>query len=210
MSWSAIAMSFLKVLVVGDVATGKTSLVQRISSNNFSENYRATIGCEFSFRPIEMHGDNYSVQLWDLAGQDRFGGVSKLYCREAHAALVVCDISQPETVGRAAKWKALVDDCVRESDGSPLPMVLCLNKYDLVPDDNYTTPQLQAVIRENGFAAGFFTSAKTGYNANEVFTTVVTLIIKKAAELPPEIAVAKGVKLRKKVKGVEEQDRECC
>jgi GTPase SAR1 family protein len=47
-------MSFLKILVIGDVGTGKTSLVNRIVYNSFSEKYKATVGCEFGMKIMEI------------------------------------------------------------------------------------------------------------------------------------------------------------
>jgi small GTP-binding protein len=175
-------MSYLKVLVVGDVSTGKTSLVTRLVSNSFQETYKSTIGCEFASKLITLNSEIRRVQLWDLAGQDRLGAITKLYCRDAHGILVVADLSRAETVGRTTKWKAEVEECVKEANGRSLPMVLCLNKCDLVETPEHATEQLQALVRENGFAGGFFTSAKTGYNANEAFACLITMITKRNAE----------------------------
>lgn len=124
-------MSFLKILVIGDVSTGKTSLVNRIVYNSFSEKYKATIGCEFGLKIMEINGESIRVQLWDLAGQDRLGGISRLYCRDANGALVVSDVTREDTIEKAALWKSSVDDNVRQLDNTPIPMVLCLNKYDI-------------------------------------------------------------------------------
>jgi len=177
-------MSYLKVLVVGDVSAGKTSLVTRLVSNSFQETYKSTIGCEFSSKLITLNSEVKRVQLWDLAGQDRLGAVTKLYCRDAHGVIVVGDISRAETVGRTTKWKAEVEEYSTGPDGRSLPMVLCLNKCDLIVTPEHATEQLQALVQENGFAGGFFTSAKTGYNANEAFACLITMITKRNAENP--------------------------
>jgi small GTP-binding protein len=183
-------------------------------SNSFNEVYKATIGCEFGFKIIEVNGETIRVQLWDLAGQDRLGGISRLYCRDAHGALVISDISKPETVGKTAKWKMQVDEYVRCPDNSPIPMVLCMNKHDLVPAESVSTEQIQAVTRENGFAGGFFTSAKTGYNANEALTYLVTQILKKNAaktvgtDNHKQAIPAGGLKLARQVSL--EKKKGCC
>lgn len=95
-------MSFFKVLVIGDVGVGKTSMVNRIVYNTFTEKYKATIGCEFGLKIIEINGEPVRVQLWDLAGQDRLGGISRLYCRDANGALVVTDATREGTLEQAS------------------------------------------------------------------------------------------------------------
>lgn len=177
-------MSFLKILVIGEVATGKTSLANRIVSNAFSENYRPTIGCEFGFKVLEVKGETVRIQLWDLAGQDRLGGMSRLYCRDAHGVLVVCDITNPETITKTTKWKSQVEEYVTSPDKSPIPMVLCVNKHDLGADSAMTEEKLAEFVKENQFAGGFFTSAKTGLNAELAISTLAEKVLEKQAALP--------------------------
>ena len=177
-------MSFLKILVIGEVATGKTSLANRIVSNNFSENYRPTIGCEFGFKVLELKEETVRVQLWDLAGQDRLGGMSRLYCRDAHGVIVVCDITHAETIEKTVKWKGQVEEYVTGPDKTPIPMVLCVNKIDVAGEGAMTEEKLAEFVRENKFAAGFFTSAKSGLNADLALSTHATKILEKQATTP--------------------------
>ena len=95
-------MNFYKILVIGDVAVGKTALVNRIVYNSFSEKYKATLGCEFGIKMMNVDGKDVRIQLWDLAGQDRLGGISRLYCRDASGAIVVADITREDTLEKAA------------------------------------------------------------------------------------------------------------
>lgn len=209
-------MSFFKVLVIGDVATGKTSLVNRLVNNNYSETYKATIGCEFGFKVIEVDGESIRVQLWDLAGQDRLGGISRLYCRDAHGALVVSDVTKPETIAKTAKWKSQVDEYVRAPDGTSIPMVLCLNKYDLVSEDSVPADRLEQCKNEHGFIQGFFTSAKSGLNADDAFQYLVRAILKRNADRPPSAVEGKsqtpggGLKLARQGVDTKAKKGKCC
>jgi small GTP-binding protein len=165
-------MSFLKVLVIGDVSCGKTSLVNRIVNNVFNESYRATLGCEFGLKVMEVAGNAVRIQLWDLAGQDRLGGISKLYCRDANGALVICDVTNPVTIERAIEWKHQIDEIVRRPDGSAIPIILCVNKYDIVMGTASapTQAEFDILASRHEFIAAYFTSAKTSYNATEALT----------------------------------------
>ncbi len=88
----------IKILVIGDVNSGKTSLVDRFVHNKFESCYQSTIACAFALKTLEFQGKTVRIQLWDIAGQDRVGGVSKLYCRDALGAVVVCDITEKDTL----------------------------------------------------------------------------------------------------------------
>ncbi|CAG9309890.1 unnamed protein product [Blepharisma stoltei] len=174
-------MSFFKVLVIGDVGVGKTSLVNRIVYNTFTEKYKATIGCEFGLKIIEINGEPVRVQLWDLAGQDRLGGISRLYCRDANGALVVTDATREGTLEQASLWKGSVDDNVRLPDGSPIPMVLVANKSDLlVPGSGMTNDDLARFANQRQFVASYMTSSKLGTNANEALVRLVEEIMKRS------------------------------
>ena len=178
-------MSFYKVLVIGDVGVGKTSMVNRIVYNTFSEKYKATIGCEFGLKIIEINGDSVRIQLWDLAGQDRLGGISRLYCRDANGAIVVNDVTREGSLKQACLWKNSVDENVCMSDGSPIPMVLCANKADMLPPESSVTKEsINAFAIENKFVAGFLTSSKTGDNTNDALLRLVEKIILKTKATP--------------------------
>ena len=100
----------LKILVIGNSYSGKTSIVNRFVQNKFDSNYKATVACDFAIKPIKMEETEFKLQLWDLVGQDsRIGGISKLYCRGALGALVVADISNRESIESTIRWKEQVD-----------------------------------------------------------------------------------------------------
>ena len=84
----------LKILVIGNSFSGKTSIVSRFVSDKFETNYKATVACDFSMKILRLEDNEIRLQLWDLVGQDsRVGGINKLFCRGASGALVVADIT---------------------------------------------------------------------------------------------------------------------
>jgi Ras-related protein Rab-32 len=107
-----------KVLVVGDIGTGKTSIIKRYVHSIFSNHYKATIGVDFALKMINL--DNETVvrlQLWDIAGQERFGNMTRVYYKEALGALIVFDVTRVSTFEAVQKWKNDIDSKVLGPDG---------------------------------------------------------------------------------------------
>ena len=91
-------MSFYKILVIGDSGVGKTSLINRIVYNSFAKKYNVTLGCELAVKTLEINGKSIRIQFWDLAGQDRLGSISRLFCRDTDGALVVNDVTREKSL----------------------------------------------------------------------------------------------------------------
>ena len=80
----------MKIIVVGEMGTGKTSLIRQYVHGAFSEFYKSTIGVDFAHKKIDLPtGDVVDLQLWDISGQERFASVTHMYYNEAVAAMVV-------------------------------------------------------------------------------------------------------------------------
>nr|XP_023014439.1 ras-related protein Rab-33B-like [Leptinotarsa decemlineata] len=118
-----------KVLVIGDLGTGKTSIIKRYVHRFFSQHYRATIGVDFSLKVLNWDDQNLvRLQLWDIAGQERYGNMTRVYYKEAVGAFIVFDVTRKATFDSVANWKSDLDSKVELSDGSKIPCVLLANK----------------------------------------------------------------------------------
>ena len=89
--------SDLKIIVIGNSGTGKTSFVNRWTKNIFSDTYKATIVSEFGFKIFEADGKLYRIQLWDLAGQDKNAMVTKIFAKDSHGCIVMADATNLHT-----------------------------------------------------------------------------------------------------------------
>ena len=166
-------MGYLKILVIGEIGSGKSSIVYRLAYNSFSEKYKATIGCEFGMKSFFIDGNEIKVQLWDLAGQDRLSTISRVYCRDASGAIVVADLTDRESMQKAPLWKRSVDENVSGTDGNSIPMILCLNKVDLVHQEKPSDSTLTEIANQHGFLNAFCTSARTGESIEEALDYLI-------------------------------------
>jgi len=168
-----------KVLVVGDIGTGKTSIIKRFVHNIFSVHYKSTIGVDFALKVI--HWDNHTtvrLQLWDIAGQERFGNMTRVYYKEAVGAMVVFDVTRSATFDAVQKWKNDIDSKVTlPPDDRPIPVVLLANKVDLQKEWNKTPSQMDKYCEEHGFIGWFETSAKDNLNIEKAAKFLVSKIL---------------------------------
>eukprot|EP01120_Amphizonella_sp_Union-15-10_P008527 TRINITY_DN307_c0_g1_i2.p1 TRINITY_DN307_c0_g1~~TRINITY_DN307_c0_g1_i2.p1 ORF type:complete len:161 (-),score=19.01 TRINITY_DN307_c0_g1_i2:25-507(-) len=119
---------FAKILTVGDIATGKTSLIARYAYDTFSQRYRATIGADFVWKPLTVNGQKVRLQLWDIAGQERFGHMTRVYYKDAVGAMIVYDVTRPNTFDAVVKWKEDIDKKVFfPGTKDPIPVILLCN-----------------------------------------------------------------------------------
>ena len=85
----------------------KFSVIRRFAKNNFENQYKTTIGADFVRKTIPWEGheaNKVKLQLWDIAGQDRFARLTRAYFNNAKGALVVCDVTRDGTFEAAANW----------------------------------------------------------------------------------------------------------
>ena len=114
---------------MGDLGTGKTSILRRFVHNTFTSHYKSTIGVDFALKVIQHKSDVIiNLQLWDIAGQERFGSMTRAYYKGAVGAFVVYDVTRPTTFENVLKWKRDMDDKIKLPGGEDIPVMLLANK----------------------------------------------------------------------------------
>ena len=87
----------LKIIVIGNSNTGKTSFVNKWTKGTFSDVYKATVVSEFAFKIFQYKEKFYRIQLWDLAGQDQNSCITKIFSRNSHGCIVLTDITDEKS-----------------------------------------------------------------------------------------------------------------
>ncbi|CAD8182947.1 unnamed protein product [Paramecium octaurelia] len=169
---------FIKIIVVGEQGVGKTCLLNQYCYERFEANSPPTIGCDFTTKVTQTNGQTVRLQLWDIAGQEKYNAVSKLYVRGALGCLIVCDIKDPNSLEETLKWKSIIEE---NSDQNNIPIMLVQNKCDLASDDEKSSfyQTLQGFAKTNKFFSCIQTSAKEGTGLKQLFTELIQEIIDK-------------------------------
>lgn len=187
-----------KILVIGELGTGKTSIIKRYVHQFFSQHYRATIGVDFALKVINWDANTVvRLQLWDIAGQERYGNMTRVYYKEAVGCFIVFDVTRVSTFEAVAKWKHDLDSKVQLADESPVPCVLLANKCDQAKEGLVNNPQqMDDYCRDRGFVGWYETSAKENINVDEAARCLVNFILEKERAIEREDEDAdKGFKL---------------
>ncbi|XP_060676276.1 ras-related protein RABF2a isoform X2 [Ziziphus jujuba] len=153
-----------KLVLLGDVGAGKSSLVLRFVKGQFIEFQESTIGAAFFSQTLAVNDATVKFEIWDTAGQERYHSLAPMYYRGAAAAIIVYDITNQASFDRAKKWVLEL-----HSQGNPnMVVALAGNKADLLEARKVAAEATQAYAQENNL---FFmeTSAKTASNVNEIF-----------------------------------------
>lgn len=153
-----------KICMLGSFAVGKTSLVRHFVEGRFDDKYLSTIGVKISRRSVEVD-DEQSVNLivWDLAGGDEFLRGNTSYLRGSSGALIICDLTRPQTLQTAEQYAHQI-----RSTNPFVELIFLGNKVDLSAERQIRDEQLATVAE--GFSSPYFlTSAKTGENVELAF-----------------------------------------
>jgi small GTP-binding protein len=164
-----------KLILGGDGAVGKTSLVHRFVENTFAKDYKSTIGTsimkkECSFKELESA---VRFMIWDLAGQSQFQRVRQSYLANAEAGILVYDVTNRKSYENIENWH---NEIIKASPN--ISLILVGNKIDLKDDREILNKEGSKLAEKLGLSY-IETSAKTGENINDAFKMLALLMIKK-------------------------------
>ena len=157
---NSISVTRHKIIFVGDAATGKTSIINRIIDNPFNDTYEVSIGIDFMSKNIRFRGQNIKIQIWDSAGQEKYKGLIPSYVRNSSIVFIVYDISNRSSFDNIPNWISFVKNIEKTT------MILCGNKNDLDRDVNKN--EAEELAKREGLLF-FECSAKTNENIKNMF-----------------------------------------
>lgn len=178
-----------KVVVIGDKASGKTTLAKKYCQNVFRQDYLPTIGVNFETKELPVDdegvGKKMLLQLWDLAGDEHFGWVREGYYGGTRGCIMVVDTTREETLKHVEGW---FHEMYNSGVPSVVPTVLLCNKSDLESHRQVYPKQVKEMldmIYDTNECKGyrklpvqvFETSAKTGQNVEASFTALAGMIL---------------------------------
>ena len=159
-----------KVCLIGGFAVGKTSLVARYVTSLFSEKYLTTVGVKIDKKQVAVDGQDVTLMLWDVYGQDEFQSVQASQLRGMAGYLLVVDGTRRATLETARKLQEMATAAV-----GPVPFILLLNKADLAPEWDIDE-QVFFKLAEQGWRV-IRTSAKTGEGVEAAFESLTRAML---------------------------------
>lgn len=176
-----------KLVLLGESAVGKSSLVLRFVKGQFHEYQETTIGAAFLTQTVCLDDTTVKFEIWDTAGQERYHSLAPMYYRGAQAAIVVYDITSAETFERAKTWVLEL-----QKQASPnIVIALAGNKSDMVNKRAVEIQEAQAYADDNRLLF-METSAKTAMNVNEIFMAIA----KKLPKSEPQAGAGQASRTR--------------
>jgi len=181
-----------KLVLVGEGGVGKTTFVKRHVTGEFEKKYVATLGVEV--HPIKFHTNRGEIvfNVWDTAGQEKFGGLRDGYYIQAQCAIIMFDVTSRITYQRVPNWHRDLERVCNDPSGRRIPIVLVGNKVDV--KDRKVKPKAINYHRKKNLQY-YDLSAKSNYNFEKPFLWLArqlagdpNLVLTEAPAIaPPEV-----------------------
>ena len=162
-----------KICLLGSFGVGKTSLVKRFVDGIFSERYLSTVGVKIDRRILEFDTGEVTLLVWDIAGEEEFQRFHASYLRGAHGVMAVADGTRAETLNQACGHLTRALEIAPRASS-----VFLLNKDDLESEweiDETVEDELDPGLPR------WRTSAKTGDNVEQAFSTLAIMTMHASA-----------------------------
>ena len=169
----------LKFVILGEGRVGKTSILSRYFSKKFDEGQKSTVNPAFYEKSQDYQGKKVQLKFWDTAGQEQFNAINTMYYQNAVGALLVYDVTISETFEKVKSWVPTL----QVAAGKDITFVIEGNKFDLSDKAmiNKNKEQVEEYCQQEK-CKHFYTSAKTGFNLDEAFDTLINTALKKVLE----------------------------
>ncbi|XP_072044544.1 ras-related protein Rab-26-like isoform X2 [Amphiura filiformis] len=191
-----------KVMLIGDSGVGKTCLLVRFKDGAFlSGSFISTVGIDFRNKVVDIDGSKVKLQIWDTAGQERFRSVTHAYYRDAHALLLLYDVTNRQSFENIRAWVSEIQEYANDD----VVVMLLGNKSDMVSERVVKKEEAEKLAKDHGVAY-METSAKSGLNVELAFVAVAKDLKVKMTRRPNE----PKFNVREYVEQQKQTQRGCC
>ena len=157
-----------KIVLIGDINVGKTSILSRFRYGSFESDYMPTLGIDFFSKNLFFEDKTIRLILWDTAGQERFRSLIPSYLKNADCIIIVFDITNKESFLSLNKW--LTDAKNNASENTIY--VICGNKIDLKERRTVNENEINEYIEKNTGVIYMECSAKNGQGIKDLFNAI--------------------------------------
>jgi len=164
-----------KILLIGDSAVGKSSIMFRYCDDSFDPNIGSTIGVDFKVNMVKTRGKTVKMTLWDTAGQERFRTLTSSYYRGAQGIILVYDVTRKDTFDALDHWLKEIE-VYSPGGGREIVKLLIGNKIDDEANRMVTREEAEAWAANRGMLF-MESSAKTSTGIQQAFDEVVEKIL---------------------------------
>ena len=201
--------NILKFVILGEGRVGKTSILSKYFKNKFNQGEKSTVNPSFYETDVNHKGKKVHLKFWDTAGQEQFNAISTMYYQNAVGALLVYDAAIFETFDKVKSWVMTLQEAV----GKDITFVIAGNKVDLIDRNSMDTQKstIEDYCKKEK-CKHFYTSAKTGYQLEEAFTSLIETVLNKVntSDNGGTVGKRRGKKLEISNQKVEKGKKGCC
>jgi len=165
-----------KIILVGDSGVGKTCIIMRAVNNKFTDAYQATVGFEFFLMYFQVNNVKIKLQMWDTCGQEIYRSLIQGFYRNTTATILVYSKTNRSSFDNLGMW---IKD-IKNNTEQDMPILLIGNKCD-EENRNIVVTKEEGEEYSKQYNLKYFneTSAKNGYNINEIFEEVAKVVYKE-------------------------------
>ena len=191
----------IKVILVGEMGTGKTSLINTAIGLSFQDKLPSTTTNSIVNKVMEIKGKKYSINLWDTIGQEKYRSLTKIFMKGAKVVIFVYDITSRHTFTELDFWFKSTQEIINEK----IVLGIIGNKSDLFLKEEVSEEEGRKLAKDKGFEFAL-TSAKN----SSIFCEFLEKLVKKYIGVDPDEKEDKGKKLKVKKNDTAKRKKRWC